>query len=144
MTQLVEAGNTVQVHYVGTLEDGSEFDNSRERGEALTFEVGGSSIIAGFSDAVVGMTPGETKTVTIPPENAYGSVMEEAVQNVPRDAFPSDFEFVKGAFVKGLNPNGQEVLAKIVEYTEDSISIDMNHPLAGKNLQFEIELVDIV
>ena len=136
----VATGHNVNVHYKGTLSDGTVFDNSRARDQVLSFQVGSGRMISGFNDAVLGMTVGETKTVTIQPENAYGQRNENAVQNVPRAAFGEDFEFEIGGTVQGNGPMGP-FLAKIVEVTDDSVLLDMNHPLAGETLNFEIELV---
>jgi len=142
-TQPVTEGNTVNVHYVGTLDDGTEFDSSRTRGNTLAFTVGGSQVIAGFGNAVLGMEVGETRNVTILPEDAYGMASKEAVATMPRTVFPEGFELVKGASVQGTNGLGQPVIAKILEYSETEVTLDMNHPLAGKTLNFEIELVSI-
>lgn len=136
----VKTGQNVKVHYKGTLADGTEFDNSRIRGQTLNFEIGSGLMISGFNDAVIGMAVGETKTVTLTPDNAYGFRNEQAVQNVPRAAFGEDFEFEIGGTVQGNGPRGP-FLAKIVEVSEEDVLLDMNHPLAGETLNFEIELV---
>lgn len=136
----VTTGQNVNVHYRGTLSDGTEFDNSRVRGQALSFEIGSGRMISGFNDAVVGMTVGETKSVTLTPDNAYGYRNEQAVQNVPRTAFGEDFQFEIGGTVQGNGPMGP-FLAKILEVGDDNVLLDMNHPLAGETLNFEIELV---
>jgi peptidylprolyl isomerase len=138
----VTNGHNVSVHYVGTLTDGTEFDNSRARGQAVSFEIGSGRMISGFNDAVVGMTVGETKKVTLAPEQAYGTRNENALQNVPRDAFSEDFNFEVGGMIQGNGPRGP-FLAKIHEVGEQEIILDMNHPLAGQELNFEIELVSV-
>ena len=138
----VTAGHTVSVHYKGTFPDGTEFDNSRIRGEALSFEVGSGRMIRGFNDAVVGMAKGETKTVTLQPETAYGMPEKDAFQNVPKTAFGEDFAFELGGMIKGNGPQGP-FLAKIHEVQDEEIILDFNHPLAGKELNFEIELVSV-
>jgi peptidylprolyl isomerase len=138
----VTNGHNVSVHYVGTLTDGTEFDNSRTRGQAVSFEIGSGRMISGFNDAVVGMTVGETKKVTLAPEQAYGTRNENALQNVPRDAFSEDFNFEVGGMIQGNGPRGP-FLAKIHEVGEQEIILDMNHPLAGQELNFEIELVSV-
>jgi len=138
----VENGQMVSIHYVGTLEDGNEFDNSRSRGEAFSFRVGEGQVIPGFDQAMEGMEVGEVKTVTIEPADGYGEHSDEAVQIVPRDAFPMDFQFTEGLQVQGNGPMG--VVNAIVEsYNKESVTLDMNHPLAGKTLNFEIELISI-
>ncbi|HIK67031.1 MAG TPA: peptidylprolyl isomerase [Flavobacteriales bacterium] len=139
----VENGNTVSVHYRGTLENGTEFDNSRARGETLSFQVGSPGLLAGFSSGVVGMAVGEVKTVNVAFDEAYGPRNEEALQTIPKDAFPPEFEFVVGTSVQGNQPNGQPVTAKICSDDEDSVVLDFNHPLAGEDLTFEIELIEI-
>lgn len=138
----VTNGHNVSVHYVGTLTDGTEFDNSRNRGPAVSFEIGSGRMISGFNDAVVGMTVGETKKVTLAPEQAYGTRNESALQNVPRDAFSEDFNFEIGGMIQGNGPRGP-FLAKIHEVGDQEIILDMNHPLAGQELSFEIELVSV-
>jgi len=139
----VENGNTVSVHYRGTLSDGTEFDSSYGRGEPITFEVGSGQMIAGFDSAIPGMEIGETKDINIPPENAYGPRNEDAIQSVPRTMFPTDFEIVVGATVRGQQPNGSPFLAKILSEEESTITLDFNHPLAGEDLNFAIELMSV-
>jgi peptidylprolyl isomerase len=138
----VTNGHNVSVHYKGTLSDGTEFDNSRTRGSTINFEVGSGRMIRGFNDAVVGMTAGETKSVTLTPETAYGPRNEEAFQKVPREAFGPDFEFIVGGTIQGNGPAGP-FLAKIFELQDDHVVLDMNHPLAGQHLNFEIEVVSV-
>tara|TARA_R110002020_G_scaffold37239_6_gene112507 strand:+ start:3015 stop:3443 length:429 start_codon:yes stop_codon:yes gene_type:complete len=138
----VKNGHNVRVHYKGTLSDGTEFDNSRNRGQTLDFEVGTSNMISGFTNAIIGMTEGQTKTVTLPPEQAYGPHNPEAIQTVPKEAFGSDFEFNVGETVQGNGPQGP-FLAKIHDLADNEVVLDLNHPLAGKELNFEIELVSV-
>ena len=135
-------GQNVSVHYKGTLSDGTEFDNSRVRGGTMEFQIGSGQLLAGFNDAVIGMAVGETKTVQIPSMEAYGDPRPEAIQQVPRGAFADDFEFIVGGTVQGNGPHGQ-FIAKIQAVEEDFVVLDLNHPLAGKDLTFEIELVSI-
>mgnify|MGYP001348085626 CR=1 FL=1 len=139
----VESGNNISVHYVGTFTDGEKFDSSRDRGEALTFEVGAGQMIPGFDAAVVGMTIGETKTVTINPGDAYGERNEDAIQEVSRTNFPEGFELVEGATVSGRDQDNRPMIAKIISFNEENVNLDFNHPLAGKKLNFEVELVSI-
>ncbi len=139
----VENGDTVSVHYRGTLEDGTEFDSSHTRGEAMTFQVGSGQLIAGFDEAVPGMTEGEVKNVTLTPEQAYGPVVAEAVQVVEKTQFPPEFPFEVGQTVSGYGANGQPMAATIQELGDTTVTLDMNHPMAGKSLNFEIELVSI-
>ena len=137
----VEVGNNITVHYRGTLSDGTEFDNSYVREKPISFQVGSGQMIAGFDKAVLGMQEGQTKTVTLAENDGYGPRHPDAVETVPRTAFPTDFEFAAGNTVQGTGPNGQ-FLATIVEHTDTEVTLDMNHPLSGKELTFEIELVE--
>jgi len=138
----VEVGNNITVHYKGTLTDGTEFDSSHNRNEPINFEVGSGRMIRGFDKAVIGMLPGQTKTVTLAQEEAYGPRYPDATQRVPRTAFGADYPFVIGDTVQGTGPQGP-FLATILEYDDTEVALDMNHPLAGKDLTFEIELVEI-
>jgi FKBP-type peptidyl-prolyl cis-trans isomerase 2 len=138
----VENGQTVSVHYVGTLDDGTEFDNSRTRGDAMSIQVGAGRVIPGFENALTGMSVGETKSFSIDADKAYGPVNPDAIQTTPRTSFPEDFELIEGLQVQGQGPNGP-VLATIKRFDSNNVTLDMNHPLAGKNLNFEIELVSI-
>jgi len=139
----VKDGQTVSVHYEGTFDDGTVFDSSRSRGTELTFQLGSGQLIAGFNDAVLGMEVGQTKKIHLEPKDAYGRVYEEAVKTMPRGVFPEEFELVEGATVQGQNEMGQQLLAKIMSYTDDEVTLDMNHPMAGKDLNFEIELLNV-
>lgn len=139
----VEEGQTVSVHYVGTYEDGTEFDSSRIREEPLSFEVGSGQLIAGFDAALSGMSIGEVKSVTLQPGEAYGDTSSENVQSVPIKSFPPDFEFQEGAMVRGQNPEGRMITARVDSVGEESVVLDFNHPLAGKTLNFEIELLSV-
>ena len=135
-------GHMISVHYRGTLIDGTEFDSSRDRDQPLSFELGSGAMIQGFNDAVVGMTVGETKSVTLESDEAYGPINPEAFRPAPKEAFGPDFEFVVGDLVQGNSPEGQ-FLAKIHEVQGDTVTLNLNHPLAGEQLTFEINLVEI-
>jgi len=136
-------GANATVHYRGTLEDGTEFDNSNTRGEPITFTIGSGQMIPGFNDAVTGMNVGETKTVTLSPDQAYGNINPEAQTTFPKSGFPEGLELVDGMPVPLRTPNGQTVVGRLTEQHEDMVTIDLNHPLAGETLQFEIELVGV-
>ena len=136
-------GNNVTIHYVGTLDDGKEFDNSKVRGEPMSFQLGSGQVIPGFNSEVLGMSPGETKEFSIPCGEAYGDRKEEAVQYVPIASFPEGFEFEPGMMIQGTSPDGQAFQAKIVGLSDDTVTVDFNHPLAGKDLNFDIEVVEI-
>ena len=139
-----KTGNKVKVHYIGTLKDGSEFDNSRKREKALEFIIGEASMIPGFEQGVTGMEIGETKTIEILSKLAYGEVNSEAKIKVGRDQFPPDFKLIIDEVIQGKTKSGKPALAKIVEVNEKEVTLDMNHPLAGKDLKFEVELLEIV
>ena len=137
-----QAGETVRVHYRGTLSDGSEFDSSAGR-EPLTFTLGEEAVIPGFEAAVAGLAVGESVTVTIPSDEAYGERNPEAVQNVPIDAF-GDMEPEVGMVIGVQSPDGQQMAATISEVLDDHVVLDFNHPLSGQDLTFELSLVEIV
>lgn len=142
MTQ-AKSGDSVKVHYTGKLEDGSVFDSSRDR-EALEFTIGENQVIAGFEEAVEGMEPGDKETVTVAPEKGYGERVEALVADVEKDQFPADVEPEVGQRFQVSQENGQNVVVEIVEIGNDVIKLDANHPLAGKELTFEIELLEVV
>ena len=134
-------GQTVKVHYVGTLDDGTQFDSSRDRGETLEFEIGAKNLLPDFENEVVGMKVGETKNFTI--KEAYGQSNPEAIIDVSKEHFPDDFTFEVGSVVQGTNQVGQPIRATIRAVTDKTVSLDHNHPLVGKDLNFEVELVDL-
>ena len=142
MTQ-AKSGDTVRIHYTGTLDDGTEFDSSAGR-DPLEFALGGGQVIPGFDSAVDGMAVGEDKTVTIPAEQAYGERHDQLVQEVPKSALPEDIEPAVGMQLQSSSPEGQVMHLVVTEVGDDSITVDGNHPLAGQALTFAIELVEIV
>jgi peptidylprolyl isomerase len=135
-------GDTVKVHYTGTLNSGQQFDSSRER-EPIAFELGKQQVIAGFETAIEGMAAGETKQVTIPADEAYGPRRDDLVFAVPPDQFPAEMTPEEGMRVTGTTKEGQQVEMMIVKVSEDKITLDANHPLAGHDLNFDLELVEI-
>lgn len=139
----VKNGDKIKVDYTGTLEDGKVFDTSEGK-EPLEFEAGSGKVIKGFDEAVIGMEKGEEKEVKIPKEEAYGDINPELVKKVPRDKLPSDQEPKQGMVLLLKSPDGQQIPARIAEVSDTDVSIDLNHPLAGKNLTFKIKVVDIV
>lgn len=139
----IEKGNKVKVHYVGKLDNGNEFDNSYNREEPLEFIVGDGQLIQGFEDGVVGMEVGEKKEVNLSPDQAYGDRIEEAVSSVDKSNFPPSYIPVVGETVQGRTESGLPIIAVIKEVKEHEIVLDMNHPLAGENLNFKIEVIDI-
>ena len=142
MTQ-AKAGDTVRIHYTGTLDNGTRFDSSEGR-EPLEFNLGGGQVIPGFDAAVDGMAVGESKTVTIPAAEAYGERHEQLVQQVPREMLPDTIEPAVGMQLQSQSPEGQVMNLVVTEVNDASITVDANHPLAGKALTFSIELVEIV
>lgn len=139
----VKKGDTVKVHYTGTLTDGSEFDSSYKRNEPIQFQSGSGQMIPGFDEAVIGMSIGEKKTINIPSAMAYGEQLTENFLEVSKESFPPEFTFVEGEMVQGKTETGQPLQATILEIKENSVILDFNHPLAGEDLNFDIELVSI-
>ena len=135
-------GDEVQVHYTGKLEDGTVFDTS-EDGEPLSFTVGENRVIPGFEEAVTGMEPGEEKTAEVEPEQAYGEHREDMVMEMERDQIPDEVDPEVGQQLQLRLENGQTVPVLITALGEDTVTIDANHPLAGRKLIFSIELVDV-
>jgi FKBP-type peptidyl-prolyl cis-trans isomerase 2 len=143
----VENGNTVSMHYVGTFEDGVEFDSSHTRNEPISVVVGSGQLIRGLESALVGMEIGDTKTVNVKPADGYGEYNEEAIAELPMDTFPEDIqENLQVGMVLPLvlkeNP-GQPFPAKAKEIKDESIVFDLNHPLAGKEVNFDVEILGI-
>lgn len=135
-------GDTVRIHYTGTLDDGSVFDSS-EGEEPLELTLGSGEVIPGFEQAVEGMKPGDKKEVTIPSAEAYGSRNDEWVLVVERENFPEHIEPEPGQQLE-LSQNGQSFVVTVTDVSDDSVTLDANHPLAGKDLRFALELVEIV
>ncbi|MEX0660219.1 MAG: peptidylprolyl isomerase [Balneolaceae bacterium] len=138
----VKDGDTVKVHYTGKLKDGSVFDTSAER-EPLEFKLGEGQLIPGFEKAVVGLNVGDSTEVDIPSDEAYGEAREDLIINVPKDQLPDDVEPQVGMQLQVNQPDGQPVPVRIAEVGDTELKLDANHPLAGKDLSFEIELVEI-
>lgn len=136
----VKAGDRVRVHYRGTLEDGSEFDSSEGRAP-LEFLVGEGVVIRGFEEAVIGLEPGDSVTVTVPPEGAYGERIEEAVQSVGPDAFMEPPQ--PGDSVRIISAAGDQLMATVASADESEVVLDFNHPLAGETLVFSIQVVEV-
>jgi peptidylprolyl isomerase len=136
-------GDVVRVDYTGTLEDGTVFDTSLGR-EPIEFTLGAGEMIPGFEEAVLGMEIGETKTFTIPPEEAYGPRYDELIMEVPLSDLPEGLDPEVGQQLQSTRSDGQMIIVTVVEISETSITVDANHPLAGKDLTFEIELVSIL
>ncbi len=135
-------GDTVQVHYTGKLQDGTVFDSSVIR-EPLQFTLGQGQVISGFEQAVVGMNPGESKTANIPADQAYGERREEMLLPVDRSEFPEHITPEVGQQLQVSQPDGQSVVVTVADVSDETVVLDANHPLAGQDLSFDIELVNI-
>lgn len=138
----VKSGDTVAIHYTGTLLDGSTFDSSTGR-DPLEFVVGSGQIIPGLDMALPGMTVGDKKTVEIPSEQAYGPANPEMRQAVPREGIPEEIPLEIGTQLQMQTPDGQAMPVMVVDVDEATVTLDANHPLAGKDLKFDIELMRI-
>ncbi|MGD9110154.1 MAG: peptidylprolyl isomerase [Phycisphaerales bacterium] len=136
-----KAGDIVKIHFTGKLEDGSVFGTS-VNSEPLEFKLGEGHIIPGLEKAVEGMNVGESKTVQVSPEHAYGQHREELVEQVGRDKFPPDVNPQVGQRFEVSNQQGQPAVVTVVEVSDSNVTLDANHPLAGKNLTFELELLE--
>ncbi|NQT15391.1 MAG: peptidylprolyl isomerase [Planctomycetes bacterium] len=137
-----QSGDLVKVHYTGKLDDGTVFDSSTAR-EPLEFKLGDDQLIPGFENAVVGMNAGESKTVKIAADEAYGPRRQEMVLVVNRAQFPDEIDPKVGEQMRMRDPNGREFRANVTDASEETVTLDGNHPLAGEDLTFDIQLVEI-
>jgi len=138
-----KAGDTVKVHYTGTLNNGQVFDSSKDR-DPLQFTLGTGMVIPGFDAAVTGLSTGESVTKTIPVDEAYGPYQKEMVADIEKKSIPADFELEVGQRLQMQVPDGQAMAVTITDIKGDMVTLDGNHPLAGQDLTFELELVEIV
>lgn len=138
-----KSGDTVQVNYKGTLDDGTVFDTSEGR-EPLEFKLGSGTVIEGFDKAVLGMKVGEKKSITVLANEAYGPYQEDLIIEIPRDQLAKDLVPKVGQHLQSTSTEGQTVVVTVTEVSDTSIKVDANHPLAGKDLTFELELVKIL
>jgi FKBP-type peptidyl-prolyl cis-trans isomerase 2 len=136
------SGNTVKVHYTGTLNDGTTFDSSAG-GDPLQVVLGDGGLIPGFEQAVIGMAVGETKTVVIPAAEAYGEHHAERVHEVERTKIPAEIDLEVGRVLEAVGADGAAMAVIVAGLTDTMVTLDFNHPLAGKDLTFELELVEI-
>lgn len=136
-----QQGNTVQIHYTGRLSDGTVFDSSSGR-DPLEFTLGEGQVIPGFEQAVLGMSSGEQQTVTIPAAEAYGQSKDELVFDVPREQFPPDIDPQVGQRLQ-MQQGGQVAVVVVKGVGDESVTLDANHPLAGQDLTFDLELVEV-
>lgn len=138
-----KTGDTVRIHYTGTLTDGSEFDSSAGR-DPLEFTIGSGQIIPGLEKEIEGMKVGDRNTVTVAADEAYGPHRPEGVQEVPRSNIPETIDLAVGTQLQGMTPDGRQMNLTVIELSDETVTLDANHPLAGKDLVFEVELVEIV
>ena len=138
----VKSGDTVRIHYTGTLTDGTVFDSSEGR-DPLEFTVGTGQVIKGMDAGMEGMAVGEKKTLNIPCQEAYGPINPAARQSIPREGIPADIPLEIGTQLQMQSPDGQVLPVTVVEVDDESVTLDANHFLAGKDLVFEVELVSI-
>ncbi|MBT4577329.1 peptidylprolyl isomerase, partial [Candidatus Woesearchaeota archaeon] len=139
---MIEKGSKIKLHYTGTLEDGTVFDSSKDK-EPLEFEVGAGQVIPGFDEGVIGLKAGEKKTINIPADKAYGQYDEKRMGEYPKENVPKDMELKVGAKMFLQSPDGGVALATIKEIKEEVVLLDLNHPLAGKDLTFEVEIIEV-
>ena len=139
----VTFGNTVKIHYTVKLDDGTIVDNTKDH-EPFTFTLGMMQVIPGFELAVMGMSPGTSKTVKVDVEKAYGQYYRELITEVDRSNFPADFQFDVGQQLEMPREDGQYDLVTVLKVTEKAVLLDRNHPLAGKDLTIDIQLLEII
>ncbi len=139
----VKKGDKVSIEYEGTLENGTVFDSSSKHGKPLEFEAGASQMIKGFDAAVIGMDEGQEKKITLRPEDAYGNHNPDLVKKIPREQFPKEHEPETGMILLLGTPDGRQFPIKVAEVTDTEVGLDLNHPLAGKTLNFKVKVVAI-
>ena len=140
----IKKGDKIRVEYTGTLEDGTVFDSSEKHNKPLEFTVGEKQVIVGVDNVVIGMNKGDEKEVTITPAEAYGAHNPQLIQKVPKDQLPQDKEPKAGMILLASLPNGEQVPVKILEVSDKEVTLDMNHPLAGKTLKFKLKILEIL
>lgn len=143
MNKKAANGHTVKVHYTGKLENGTVFDSSKRK-SPFEFKLGETSVIIGFEQAILGMQTGERKTVKISSDNAYGPYLPELVSTVKKSQFPVHIKPELGQQLEIRQTDGPTILVTITDVTDDEVTLDANHPLAGKDLIFDIELVEVL
>lgn len=136
-------GKKVKVHYRGTLDDGTQFDSSYDRDEPIEFVAGSGMMIKGFDDAVIDMEPGDKKTIHLEPAEAYGDVRPELIIDFPIDQVPNVDQLSEGTNIFLQGPAGQPIPATVTKITDEAVTVDANHDLAGKPLNFDLELVEV-
>jgi len=139
---MIKEGSKVKFHYKGTLKSGEVFDNSEGR-EPLQFEAGKGMIIPGLEKEMMGMKKGDKKKITVKAKDAYGEPKKELIREMPKGPVPEGMKLEKGAVVYLKTPDGQPFPAKIVDVKGETVTVDLNHPLAGQDLTFEVEIVEV-
>jgi FKBP-type peptidyl-prolyl cis-trans isomerase 2 len=140
----IKNGDKVKIDYTGSLEDGTVFDSSEKHGKPLEFEVGSGQVIKGFDEAVKGMEKGQEKDISLNPEDAYGPSNPQLIKKVGREQLPTEPEPKEGMALAVKLPDGNHLPAKITEIKGKEVTLDLNHPLAGKKLKFNIKAVDVI
>ena len=143
MTQSVKKGDKFKIHYTGRIKDGQVFDSSLER-EPIEFEIGSGRVIPGVDKGVIGMKPGEKKEVSVSPQEGYGDYEQKLLIDMPKEKIPEDIKPEVGMRLQMVNNMGQPLPVLVTEVNDESVKLDANHPLAGKDLVFNIELVEVV
>ncbi len=139
----IKDGDTIKIDYTGTLDDGTVFDSSEDHGQPLEFTVGTGQVIPGFDDAVRGMEEGEEKEVRIEPDQAYGPYNDELTRSVPKENIPEEMEVQIGMMLGIQLPDGEQIPARVAQINDEAVLLDMNHPLAGQALTFNIQVKEI-
>jgi len=139
----IKKGDKVKIEYTGTLEDGTVFDSSEKQGKPLEFEVGAGKVLKGFEEALVGMKKGEEKEIKLTSAEAYGEHNPKLIKKIPKEQLPKDKELKPGMLLIIGTPDGRRFPAKITEVTDTEVTLDLNHPLAGKALNFKIKVVEV-
>jgi peptidylprolyl isomerase len=143
MTNTVTTTTTVTLHYSGTLNDGTTFDSSYEREEPITVTLGEGKLLPAFEEQLVGVSPGDTKEFTLSAADAYGDRNPEAVTDLDRTIFPAEMNLTEGMTVPLSNQNGDSLMAVLTEIKETTVTADFNHPMAGKELTFKVEILEV-
>jgi len=139
----VKIGDIVAVEYIGTLDNGGVFDSSESQGGPLEFKVGGGQVLQGFEDAILGMEIGDKRAIVLEPSQGYGEYSKNLVETIPRSSIPNNEKLTKDTMLLVSLPDGSKMPATIIAINEESVTLDMNHPLAGEALHFEIKVVGI-
>jgi len=139
----IKIGDIVSVEYIGTLDNGGVFDSSELQGGPLEFKVGGGQVLQGFEDAILGMEIGDKKIIRLEPFQGYGEYDEKLVKTISRISIPHHEKLTKDTMLLVSLPDGSKIPASIKTITEETVTLDMNHPLAGEVLHFEIKVVGI-